>query len=279
MSLFKNLYREYNIQKSLLPINRVWVIDNFQNKNCQENLKCLPNGAFDICFVLGQGISIVNKNRKDSFDEGIYLIGQTTETINLTIKPYTKLILFEFAPWVPCQFIKFCFLYSKNQVINFFELNKSLYNRLIKTIAYDEIELINTFRRNLDGFLSENKSSILVKNFYNLIQDKYLFNTINELSFKMGYSCRYIQGLFKENIGLTPKEYQNILRIRRGFDRIYNNTDNVSLTELSMEMDYYDQSHFYRYFKQIIQVNPSKVRTSDFLLPDKNIKSSHFYNF
>jgi AraC-like DNA-binding protein len=116
-------------------------------------------------------------------------------------------------------------------------------------------------------------------NIYSILQDNYLFNTINGLSLRMGYSNRYIQKMFKENVGLTPKEYHNILRIRRGFDKIINKPDNLSITQLSLEMNYFDQSHFYKYFKQITQTNPSKVRASDFFLPNKEIKSSYFYNF
>lgn len=67
-------------------------------------------------------------------------------------------------------------------------------------------------------------------------------------------SPRQILREFHTYIGLSPKEYANILR----FNNVVKQMRKDSLLETALEGGFFDQAHFNRMFKQIAQTSPTK---------------------
>jgi AraC-like DNA-binding protein len=269
-------YREHKILKPLGIANRAWIIDNNNHTHC-DNIRCLPNGATNICFILGNGVAIRNGIQNDKLTEGVYLIGQTTRKVVLNIKPFTKLILLEFAPWTTCQFLHCNYSITKNQIIDLQEISASINFQLLALLDYNEKIIIYKSQQILSTSLCQNNSSKLIRYAYSLLNENFLTINTNMLASRLGYSSRYIQKKFKENIGLTPNEYINVIKIRRAFDKII--SAKMSLTKIAHDMNFHDQSHFIKNFKKVTNCCPSNIEGNDYLLPNKNIASSYFYNF
>jgi AraC-like DNA-binding protein len=270
------IYKEVDIKDKLPPINRIWTLKNSQNST-RKKLEFLPNGAFDICYITGEGIEICfDKSDKLKISDGLYFLGQTTNKIEIDLMANTEILIFEFAPWIPCQLFNYNFSLLTNRIIELKFLSQKIYDDFEDITKFNEVEIIKEFHEIVNYYISNNSASKLIKDVYNIILESSK-NDINFVTQKVGCSTRYIQMIFKENVGLTPKKFQKIIELRREFEKIYDTK--VSLTHLSYDMGYYDQSHFIKGFKQIYDSSPLNLNISKIVFPLKNIQSSFFYNF
>jgi len=82
---------------------------------------------------------------------------------------------------------------------------------------------------------------------------------LNEMQNMTGYSKRYCRERFKEDHGISPKQYSNIMRFQRTIKQLMRGPKG-SLTLLAAENGYYDQAHFIHDFKQYVKMAPSRFR-------------------
>ncbi|MCB9300398.1 MAG: helix-turn-helix transcriptional regulator [Lewinellaceae bacterium] len=78
---------------------------------------------------------------------------------------------------------------------------------------------------------------------------------VDELSQKAFISSRQLEREFKNIIGLSPKAYIRIARLRQA-QQLIGKPEFANLAQLSYHCGYYDQSHFIRDFKQLTGVAP-----------------------
>lgn len=76
---------------------------------------------------------------------------------------------------------------------------------------------------------------------------------IEEVAKAHKISRQYLNKLFRKNIGKSPSEYRKIHRFRKS---IIDKEQVKSLTELSHENLFYDQSHFIKDFRKLTHKNP-----------------------
>lgn len=82
---------------------------------------------------------------------------------------------------------------------------------------------------------------------------------IQDLSEKTGYSARYINMLFEQYIGLSPKTFERILKFQNAIN-LLNHHQEGHLTQVGMEAGYFDQAHFIREFKKLTAMTPAEYR-------------------
>lgn len=82
---------------------------------------------------------------------------------------------------------------------------------------------------------------------------------VSELEQESGYSARYINMLFKEYSGLSPKKYAQIIRFQCTIDHM-NHDMLISFSDISAEHGYYDQAQFTRDFKKYARYTPGAYR-------------------
>ncbi|OJX49631.1 MAG: AraC family transcriptional regulator [Flavobacterium sp. 38-13] len=96
-----------------------------------------------------------------------------------------------------------------------------------------------------DHFYSERVKSQHIQ-LQPVINDIHLTNgqiSISELSKKNFTTVRQLERNFKKYIGLTPKEYSNIIRFQNALRVIKNSKQDRSLLDIAFECGYYDHSH------------------------------------
>ena len=74
-------------------------------------------------------------------------------------------------------------------------------------------------------------------------------------------SEKKLQRSFMLHLGILPKEYAQILKFREAL-RLVSRNDGQSLTSLSYEAGYYDQSHFTKYIKRYTGKSPLDLKRS-----------------
>lgn len=84
------------------------------------------------------------------------------------------------------------------------------------------------------------------------------FVSLDKLSGEVGISKYYLIRLFREYVGTTPKEYINILKLKKACKLL--KETNLSMLEISLLLGFYNQYHFSKSFKQFSGYSPTKFR-------------------
>ncbi len=88
-----------------------------------------------------------------------------------------------------------------------------------------------------------------------LIQDK----NISGLILESGISRRKLERLFETEIGFSPGQLRQLLRIKLARYLIKTHP-RLSLTDIALKSGYFDQAHFNRHFFSIVKETPGKYR-------------------
>ncbi len=83
--------------------------------------------------------------------------------------------------------------------------------------------------------------------------------SIYELAQKNCTTVRQLERNFKKYIGLSPKEYTNIIRFQNALNCIQKTDDDQSLSDIAFECGYYDLSHFSNEIKRNTGLSPSSL--------------------
>lgn len=84
--------------------------------------------------------------------------------------------------------------------------------------------------------------------------------TLDEISVVAGFSKNYFVRLFKEQYGLSPIQFHNIMRIEQAKQLLL--FSNLSITEISSEIGFNDIHSFSRTFKQETGSTPTSFRSN-----------------
>jgi AraC-like DNA-binding protein len=82
---------------------------------------------------------------------------------------------------------------------------------------------------------------------------------IADVQKETGYSARRFATLFNDAIGLAPKTFSRIQRLRRVVERVAQG-DKASWADMAADHGYYDQSHLTKDFRELSGVTPAAYR-------------------
>lgn len=95
----------------------------------------------------------------------------------------------------------------------------------------------------------------------NLAVDKIVahngFIKINDLAHYACLSVSQLRKRFNEEVGMSPKEYSKVIRVHSIVQHLSYFPERT-LTELTYQFKYFDQSHFIREFKAVMGISPKQ---------------------
>lgn len=83
---------------------------------------------------------------------------------------------------------------------------------------------------------------------------------ISLLCEKLGYSERYLNGIFRDYIGISAKTAESVIRFQTVLNKIENLSYDKNLTDISQSCGYFDQSHFIKEFRKFSGMTPKKFQ-------------------
>lgn len=154
-------------------------------------------------------------------------------------------------------------------------LGNQLENKIEQLISqYQSSDQIDRFRMNLtlweillschelgQGKLENAKEDDRTKEMILFIEENYNNNfTANELEEAVGLTYKYAGTLFKKKTGMTIKEYQLSLRLRKAVKLLCETED--SIADIATETGFYDSFYFSKVFKREKGISPLKFRNT-----------------
>jgi len=80
--------------------------------------------------------------------------------------------------------------------------------------------------------------------------------SVAEVAEKLGKNLKTFQRSFKKMMACSPSDYKRIARFRNSLKSKFQSKEIKSLTDITYESNYSDQSYFIREFKKLTNQNP-----------------------
>ncbi|WP_084681537.1 helix-turn-helix transcriptional regulator [Chryseobacterium soli] len=199
--------------------------------------------------------------------EGVYFCGQITETMYIDIHSDTKAIMIQLFPWTPAHFgisnakiftDKICSI-SEIGVVPVSDLTAMIGLGSEKICSYITKAFYPLFRNTIKTALIIESTQMIIANKGNI--------KVSSIASSLNCSVRHLQKIFKNYIGISPKVFIRIIKLREVLDNIvYPDTSSITMTQLAAANGYYDQPHFNNTFASVIRTTPKNFNKADYLL-------------
>ena len=246
-------YNTYIPAPALQPyIEMYWLLSGYMEQ--KQVITLIPDGGINLILNLGEEIKST-KFSKNINPERIYLVGTMLETDDQVLLGNILLFGIKFKPGAFTHFYKF---ESLDRFANDFEeFNRKDFPDIKKTIQF--------FLSYVDQFyldrLSPPKYSIL--NIVSDISENTGVLKIDALAKRHFTTVRHLERQFNQQIGVSPKEFINLLRFNNAFARLQNR-NKQSLSDIAWDCGYYDHAHLTNDFKRYTGKAPTELFLSDF---------------
>lgn len=223
-----------------------------------------PSGFVDFAIKISSGNVITLINGRSIDMPKVEVLGQITQPTRLTVTKGTNILIARLYPHANSLFFPNPISDFTNHSIDladvFGEESNDFYYQLMETNATEQkVRALDSFLvQRLKKSKTAHHKLIIVEQICRSIRaDSESFN-IKTLSDQYGISERYIQKLFLDNVGITPKLFSNIHRFNKSLQLIQ--SGDLPLTSIAYDCGYYDQAHFIKEFKKFTGLTPSEVR-------------------
>lgn len=247
-------------------------IYELSNGNIEHIYGCVPNGEIGISVILS-GESHIKTEDGWIRQPPISVYGLVKNVQFHKMSPFYHEINLGFSPQYLQLFLKDCLhSISKTTATDLFDLiKKDEVCKLWENLHHCNND--NDVRDKIETFL---KSNLLNKELdkrvnaaHQMISTDNIWN-VEDLSSLLNISSTTLRNIFKERVGISPKDFIKIQRIKKAL--CHQEYDEESLTQMAHNLKYFDQSHFIHDFKDSLGLTPKQYFSNKKLTFD-------FYNF
>ncbi|WP_211226723.1 helix-turn-helix domain-containing protein [Algoriphagus vanfongensis] len=212
--------------------------------------RIFPDGCLGLVMNLGK--ECLTDNGSVTMEHGkTYAVGAMTSFKESLIEENTHLIGVCFKPAAFSTFFSYVALSEiKNKTVQFDQ-----------NISFNRDEFLKNNFNYLDKFFNYKKgyTNHQLCTIADIIWASKGQSTIENISKQNGISTRQLERIFKKFVGLTPKEFSDIIRFQNAFDQITSKTKDKSLLDIALECGYYDHSHLTNVIKKQTGYLPSEI--------------------
>ena len=218
-------------------------------------------GCIEVMFNLGNGKWQTGNGADYTTNPAVELWGQVINPLAFRSLGENSMLGIRFYPHTSFLFLDDAVSRFNDQVTDFTAVAgkpmRVLHEMLLDNANLDKrIALLESFllaKLQLAGRKMDKLT--LIESVMEELNHQDFLENIQQVAGQYGISSRYLQKLFVQYTGLSPKLYQKINRFQKGLVLVGKGED--SLTSIAYECGYYDQSHFIRDFKSFTGFTPS----------------------
>jgi AraC-like DNA-binding protein len=221
-----------------------------------------PTGCMELCIDISNGDTIRHRRDQSMTVPRLEVLGHWTIPTKATIKKGNICLITRFHPYAGSLFFPNQVSDFTNESIDLSDIlskeSSEFYHRLMEQpLLEQKVQVLETFLMDRLVRARKNQSTIaLVEGLCNSIcRNGESFN-MERLAVEFGFSERYIQKLFLNYVGISPRNFFSVQRFNKSLELI--RSGNMSLTYIAYECGYYDQAHFIREFKSYTGITPSR---------------------
>lgn len=236
-------------------ITKIWWTEHPSGMHSQGTL-IAPNAKAKIIIPFRNALTTTNQKKMAICHEGgIYFIGIRDTPVTLgSLQGPTGAIGIELTTEGAYRFLKIPMYHITNDLFSFADLYGRDGIEIINRINDEEnplqkIRLIQNFL--LDQLRHINSQNAILDYSVSLITSLYGLTTIKQVEKKTGYSKRYLDLIFKNYLGISPKTLATIQRFQHFYKHFESSSPNLNIYDL-----YYDQSHLIKEFKRYTGLTP-----------------------
>lgn len=259
-------YQEYTPGKLLQPFVKCYYLYESDTDGVLED-KALATGCIELMFNLGTGRWQTISGGHATTTPMIELWGQIIEPLHFRSQGKNTMLGARFYPHTASLFLQPNISEFNNQVTDY----TAIADKAVQTLHQQLLEAGTTRARLalLEAYLLQRLTQLekklpkprLIGKVIEEMQQSDFFDNINNVADRYGITSRYLQKLFLQHTGLTPKLYNQVHRFQNSLQLIAQ--QHQSLTAIAYACGYFDQSHFIREFKSFAGVNPSAFDTAN----------------
>ena len=227
------------------------------------------DGCVEVVFHVG-----LDFYRGDEKECAAKIIGQITQPLTMRAKGKGKSFGIWFLPHTFSLFSGISVSHLNDKAISLDNIFSSNFIDLVQNCIYENdikklLEEMNSFLfkklKQQSNHFKENVAEYAIQ----YILCKKEESTLDKLVKDCNISNRYLQKIFLEKIGYSPKFFIRVVRFQQALHHL-STSKTCSLTALTYQLGYFDQAHFIREFKEFTGFVPSQFR------PDKHPINQHF---
>lgn len=241
-------------------INGYWLLERQANCAITDPVRLIPDGYPELVFALEKRFAMQQNDGFHRHPE-VGFIGQLSKTLEVKADLGAKALYVKMYPWTPSLLMNV----PQNLLIN----SVADLKNLIPTLEIQELHYRLQDAENLTSTIQHLETYLIKK-----IQSNPQFNPILHLSvskifFEKGQtemdtltqsikiSSRYLEKLFKEQIGISPNRYARLIKIKKASMLLAEERPD-NLTSFALENGFYDAAHFSRDFRKLAGFSPTE---------------------
>jgi AraC-like DNA-binding protein len=254
------IYKEYKPAKHLEQYVKCYcILENAPGSIVVDH--AFATGCLEVMFTLDGNVWETKPNNQFIKTSPIEVWGQVLKPLMFRISGYSKVFGIRFLPSAPSFFFKEDISELNDRVFDLPGIQGNSINEIHSKLQYaksveQQIELMDNY---LLKKLSERSKSINKINLVQQVMDeltrKDFFDNIENVAERYGITSRYLQKIFVQQTGMSPKLYSKINRFQNSL--VLMGKQDSSLTDVAYSCGYFDQSHFIREFKSFTGFSPS----------------------
>ncbi|WP_342083714.1 helix-turn-helix domain-containing protein [Dyadobacter sp. OTU695] len=241
-------YIEYRPHTALTPyIDAYWQVFGDNTPMAVETI--MPDGCVDIIMNLGDD-ELPDPDGFFMKSEQSYLVGTMSHAIETAVSPTSHLIGVRFRP------AGFAAFYGYASMHEFTDQTAEFEAKLapdLRGVNYEPKHYLDQF------FLKrlQNRPHPLIPIIAE-VESKNGLIGVSTLAQNHCTTVRQLQRAFKEHIGLSPKEFLNVMRFKYAMQLI-KKSKRQSLLDIALEAGYYDHAHLSNEIRRYTGVAPSQI--------------------
>lgn len=216
-----------------------------------KKLRLVPDACIDLLFVYD------SEGKMESYVAGTKLLFETEESR----KPQ-EIFGIRFMPGKHPDFLSITMkdlLHKKHKTEQVLNCDKNFLDKMALQSGFEE--RIRTFTDHFSFSRKTKQKNFGKKELLQAVKE-FVYESsgkikIHDLEEKTGYTERYINKIFIDEMGFSPKTFCKIIQFQKALETL-NSGRPKNMTETSVNLGYYDQSQFIRDFTKFCGTTPLK---------------------
>jgi AraC-type DNA-binding domain-containing proteins len=224
-----------------------------------KKLRLFSDGNTGMVFLLNEGHLSINDSQQLPSS---FLYGQISHFQDLALLTQTSFVIIVFQPNGLYKLLGIAARALKDQIIAAQDIlgqsSIDLYHALLPVQQTAErVHILNNFFYKLTARRKPSEQALLPTVLQHIIGHQGLV-TVGQMVRYSGYTERHIERIFAEQVGMSPKKFGNIVQFHSFLKLLRDKSAETSLTTISHESGYFDQSHLIRAFKKYTGITPTE---------------------